>query len=100
MPISLSFDLTVITTVDNTNIEATAIIKNNIKLINNFISVIESMLDRNLLEAYFINYFPYYINFGQIFLICFFSFLISLISSLIPSLRAVRLNPVEILRHE
>ena len=54
--------------------------------LNNFISVIESMLDRNLLEAYFINYFPYYINFGQIFLICFFSFLISLISSLIPSL--------------
>ena len=68
--------------------------------LNNFISVIESMLDRNLLEAYFINYFPYYINFGQIFLICFFSFLIGLISSLIPSLRAVRLNPVEILRHE
>ena len=68
--------------------------------LNNLISVIESMLDRNLLEAYFINYFPYYINFGQIFLICFFSFLISLISSLIPSLRAVRLNPVEILRHE
>ncbi len=68
--------------------------------LNNFISVIESMLDRNLLEAYFINYFPYYINFGQISLICFFSFLISLISSLIPSLRAVRLNPVEILRHE
>ncbi len=68
--------------------------------LNNFISVIESMLDRNLLEAYFINYFPYYINFSQIFLICFFSFLISLISSLIPSLRAVRLNPVEILRHE
>ena len=68
--------------------------------LNNFISVIESMLDRNLLEAYFINYFLYYINFGQIFLICFFSFLISLISSLIPSLRAVRLNPVEILRHE
>ena len=68
--------------------------------LNNFISVIENMLDRNLLEAYFINYFPYYINFSQIFLICFFSFLISLISSLIPSLRAVRLNPVEILRHE
>ena len=68
--------------------------------LNNFISVIESMLDRNLLEAYFINYFPYYINFGQIFLICFFSFLTSLISILIPSFRAIRLNPVEILRHE
>ena len=42
MPISLSFDLTVITTVDKTNIEATAIIKNNIKLINNFSNLIAS----------------------------------------------------------
>ncbi len=68
--------------------------------LNNFISIIETILDRNLLEAYFINYFPYYINTAQIFLICLVSFLISIISSLIPSLRAVRLNPVEILRHE
>ncbi len=68
--------------------------------LNNFISIIETILDRNLLEAYFINYFPYYINTTQIFLICLVSFLISIISSLLPSLRAVRLNPVEILRHE
>ena len=68
--------------------------------LNNFISIIETILDRNLLEAYFINYFPYYINTVQIFVICIVSFLISIISSLIPSLRAVRLNPVEILRHE
>ena len=40
--ISLSFDLTVITTVDKTNIDATAIIKNNIKLINNFSNLIAS----------------------------------------------------------
>ena len=68
--------------------------------LNNLISVIETLLGRNLLEAYFINYFPYYINYFQIFIICFISLIISLCASLIPSLRAVRLNPVEILRHE
>ena len=68
--------------------------------LNNFIDLIETLLDRNLLDAYFINYFPYYINYFQILIICIISFLISLFSSLIPSLRALRLNPVEILRHE
>ena len=68
--------------------------------LNNFIDVIETLLDRNLLDAYFINYFPYHINYFQILIICLISFLISLFSSLIPSLRALRLNPVEILRHE
>ena len=68
--------------------------------LNNFIDVIETFLDRNLLDAYFINYFPYHINYFQILIICLISFLISLFSSLIPSLRALRLNPVEILRHE
>tara|TARA_B100001063_G_scaffold138211_1_gene129148 strand:+ start:947 stop:2179 length:1233 start_codon:yes stop_codon:yes gene_type:complete len=68
--------------------------------LNNIISFIESILERNLLEAYFINYFPYYIDYSQIIFICAISFLISLISSLIPSFRAVKLNPVQILRHE
>jgi lipoprotein-releasing system permease protein len=68
--------------------------------LNNIISLIESILERNLLEAYFINYFPYYIDYSQIIFICVISFLISLISSLVPSFRAVKLNPVQILRHE
>ena len=68
--------------------------------LNNLISLIESILGRNLLEAYFINYFPYYIDYFQILIICFISLIISLCSSLIPSFRAVKLNPVEILRHE
>ena len=68
--------------------------------LNNLISLIETLLGRNLLEAYFINYFPYYIDYFQIFIICFTSLIISLCASLIPSFRAVRLNPVEILRHE
>ena len=68
--------------------------------LNNFIFFIESILDRNLLDAYFINYFPYFIDYYQIFIICLISFFISLIASLIPSLKAIKLNPVEILRHE
>ena len=68
--------------------------------LNNLISFIESILNRNLLDAYFINYFPYFINYYQIFIICLISFFISLIASLIPSLKAIKLNPVEILRHE
>jgi len=68
--------------------------------LNNFISFIESILNRNLLDAYFINYFPYFIDSYQIFIICLISFFISLIASLIPSLKAIKLNPVEILRHE
>ena len=68
--------------------------------LTNIITFLESILDRNLLEAYFINYFPYYIDYKQILIICLISFGISLLSSLIPSLRAVKLNPVQILRHE
>ena len=68
--------------------------------LTNIITFLESILERNLLEAYFINYFPYYIDYNQILIICLISFAISLLSSLIPSFRAVKLNPVQILRHE
>jgi lipoprotein-releasing system permease protein len=68
--------------------------------LNNFISLLESLLQRNLLEAYFINYFPYHVDYSQILLICSLSFIFSIISSLIPALRVIKLNPIEILRHE
>ncbi len=68
--------------------------------LNNFISFLESLLQRNLLEAYFINYFPYYVDYGQILLICSLSFIFSVFSSLLPALRVIKLNPIEILRHE
>ena len=68
--------------------------------INNMVIFLEFMLDRNLLEAYFINYFPYYIDSYQILLICITSFSISIVTSFIPSLKATKLNPLEILRHE
>ncbi|MDA9621439.1 ABC transporter permease [Gammaproteobacteria bacterium] len=68
--------------------------------INNLILWLEQLLQRNLLEAYFINYFPYFIDANQILLICFLSFLFSIFSSLIPALSVTKLNPIEILRHE
>ena len=68
--------------------------------INNLILWLEQLLQRNLLEAYFINYFLYYINVNQILLICSLSFLFSIFSSLIPALSVTKLNPIEILRHE
>ena len=68
--------------------------------LNNFITFIESVLQRNLLEAYFINYFPYHADYAQILLICSLSFIFSVISSLLPALRVIKLNPIEILRHE
>ena len=68
--------------------------------LNNLISLLESLFQRNLLEAYFINYFPYHVDYSQILLICSLSFIFSVISSLIPALRVIKLNPIEILRHE
>jgi len=68
--------------------------------INNFITFLENVMNRNLLEAYFINYFPYHIDYKQIGLICFISLIISLLASLLPALRVIKLNPIEILRHE
>ena len=68
--------------------------------INNMVYLIELMLNRNLLDAYFINYFPYYIDSYQILFICLISFLISIITSFVPSLKATKLDPLQILRHE
>ena len=68
--------------------------------LNSFIELLENIMQRNLLDAYFINYFPYFIDYKQIAFICFLSFLFSIISSLIPALRVTKLNPIEILRHE
>lgn len=68
--------------------------------INNLVIFLQFILNRNLLEAYFINYFPYYIDSFQILLICLISFFISILTSFIPSLKAMKLNPLEILRHE
>ena len=64
------------------------------------ISFIETLINRSLLDNYFINYFPYAFNFNQITLVLLSSFLLCFISSVWPSTRAAKLNPNEVLRHE
>ena len=66
----------------------------------NLISFIESILQRNLLDQYFINYFPYSIDIGQIVWICIISFLLSIIATLVPAYKVSKLDPGEILRYE
>ena len=68
--------------------------------LNYLVDLLENLLNRNLLDAYFINYFPYHIDYSQVAAISVISFLISAFSSLVPSIYAIRLNPIEILRHE
>ena len=64
------------------------------------INFIETLINRSLLDNYFINYFPYAFNFNQITLVLISSFLLCFISSVWPSTRAAKLNPNEVLRHE
>ena len=64
------------------------------------INFIETLINRSLLDNYFINYFPYAFNFNQITLVLLSSFLLCFISSVWPSTRAAKLNPNEVLRHE
>ena len=68
--------------------------------VDNLVAFIESILQRNLLDQYFINYFPYSIDGMQIMWICLISFLLSLLATLIPAFKVSKLDPSEILRYE
>jgi lipoprotein-releasing system permease protein len=69
-------------------------------LVITLVALLETINNRGMLDAYFINYFPYHFDAIQIIWICFISFIFSLLSSLIPAMRVNRLDPIEILRHE
>ena len=68
--------------------------------LDSLITFVESLINRSLLDNYFINYFPYAFNSNQITLVLFSSFVLCLISSVWPSTKAAKLNPNEVLRHE
>jgi len=68
--------------------------------LDSLVALLETINNRGMLDAYFINYFPYHFDVYQIVWICFISFIFSLLSSLIPAMRVNRLDPIEILRHE
>lgn len=68
--------------------------------IDQLINVIENFSNRNLMDSYFINYFPYEFRLTQLIYICFSVLIMSLIFSYFPASRAAKLKPVTILRHE
>ena len=68
--------------------------------LDSLVALLETINNRGMLDAYFINYFPYHFDVYQIVWICFISFIFSLLSSLLPAMRVNRLDPIEILRHE
>ena len=68
--------------------------------LNSIILLIETMFDRTLLDAYFINYFPYYIDISQVVLIMLTAFSLCLLSAIWPAIRVSRFDPVKVLRDE
>ena len=51
-------------------------------------------------EVYFVSSIPFITRASDLIVISFFSLLVSFLATIIPSMRAARLNPVEALRHE
>ena len=51
-------------------------------------------------EIYFFSQMPSEINFGYIFIISFFSLLITFLATIFPSLSAAKLNPIDALKYE
>jgi len=68
--------------------------------IDAILAFIEGITNRNVLDAYFINYFPYYFNLDQILLILGFSLAVTLLFAWIPAQRATKILPAQVLRHE
>ena len=68
--------------------------------IDEFMYFIESLINRSLMDSYFINYFPYEFRISQLFHICISVLIMSLLFSYFPAARAAKLKPVAILRHE
>src|SRR5690606_29220955 len=64
------------------------------------VSWLEDSLDTSLLDAYFVNYLPSELQWGDVFTIVSIAMLISFSATLYPSWRASRVKPAEALRYE
>ncbi len=61
---------------------------------------IESILNRKLLDAYFIHYLPSEINWAEVGFIALFALSLSTLATIYPAWRAIRTDPAEALRFE
>ena len=68
--------------------------------IDSIIHFSESLINRSLMDSYFINYFPYEFRLSQLIQISISCIVLSLLFSYFPASKAAKLNPVTILRHE
>ncbi|MEK9649819.1 MAG: lipoprotein-releasing ABC transporter permease subunit [Gammaproteobacteria bacterium] len=68
--------------------------------LDSILAFLEELTSRSVLDAYFINYFPYYFNTEQILLIIISSLVITLVFSWIPAQKASKVMPAQVLRHE
>ena len=64
------------------------------------VNFLENLLGINLLEVYFINYFPVDIRPNWVVFICFTSILLTLVASFYPARLASKILPAEVLRYE
>ena len=68
--------------------------------LGSIINILESLLGIKFLEVYFIDYFPIDMRLSWILFICFFSFLLTLLSSIYPARVASKIEPAEVLKYE
>ena len=68
--------------------------------LGSIINILESLLGIKFLEVYFIDYFPIDMRLSWILFICFFSFLLTLLSSIYPARVASKIEPAEVIKYE
>lgn len=68
--------------------------------ISSIVDAIQRLLDVNLFEAYFVNYLPSQLEWGNVLTISLVALLLSFLATLYPAWRAARIQPAEALRYE
>ena len=62
-------------------------------------SLLSSAFNISMLDVYYLDYFPSIVNFEQILLINFFTFILLMLFGLIPARKAANTNPIKIINH-
>ena len=67
--------------------------------ITEFLLFLSSAFNISMLDVYYLDYFPSIVNFDQILLINFFTFILLMLFGLIPARKAANTNPIKIINH-